>query len=158
MIKLPLLPRILAMSCLLFLIVTCKKENDDSKSSDSPSVTTSGSTVKTTLCGMVTDETGQPIANVLVSTNTQSTTTNSNGIFTLANADVSVKRCIIAFSKGGYLKAIQATVPHKNNVTYFQVSMFADVVTHTIDASIGGTLTLASGASIQFLYKHCHPF
>ena len=144
------LKSLLLLCIIVIAFNNCKKENNETTETNISGGSGSGTTVRTTLCGVVTDENGQPVSNALIRVNTATATSNNMGIFTMVQMDVPARRCIINFSKPGFLDATQAVIPSKNNVTYIRVSMFSDAVTHTLDASVGGTISLASGTSILF--------
>src|SRR4051812_34970622 len=100
-------------SSFLFIIAVsmvmnaCRKDNDDSNPGSGSS---GGNQVNATITGIVTDESNQPVTGVQVVAYGNVTTTDANGIFVL-KGDVDNKRCLVEFSRQGYMKRLYAFIP-----------------------------------------------
>ncbi len=110
---------------------------------DAPQVTASVS-------GIVLDESNAPIASAVVTSGTATTTTNSNGMFILNNISLSKENGSVTVVKAGYFKGIRSfkTTAGKNHSVRLQ--MMARVLSGTVNAAAGGTVTSNGGAIIIF--------
>jgi hypothetical protein len=110
---------------------------------DAPQVTASVS-------GIVLDESNAPIASAVVTSGTATTTTNTNGMFILNNISLSKENGSVTVVKAGYFKGIRSfkTTAGKNHSVRLQ--MMARVLSGTVNAAAGGTITSNGGATIIF--------
>jgi hypothetical protein len=110
---------------------------------DAPQVTASVS-------GIVLDESNAPIVSAVVTSGTATTTTNSNGMFILNNISLSKENGSVTVVKAGYFKGIRSfkTTAGKNHSVRLQ--MMARVLSGTVNAAAGGTITSNGGATIIF--------
>ncbi|MFI5218810.1 MAG: carboxypeptidase-like regulatory domain-containing protein [Bacteroidia bacterium] len=139
-----LLASLLIVSSLFILIYSCSKDEINSSGGGS------GSTVRTTISGMVLDENNAAVNNVTVTAYSQTATTNQYGVFVLKDVNVDKKRCIVQFSKAGYFNRAHAFIGTANTVNYVRVVMISNAQTHTLNATAGGTVTLPDNSSVQF--------
>jgi hypothetical protein len=107
-------------------------------------------TQTTTLFGIVTDESGAAVSGVTVTAGLQSTTTDVKGIYLLKNATVPKGRAVVLARKAGYFTAARAGEPGANGTTRIELRMMANTATYTVDATSGGTVNVAGGASVSF--------
>ena len=123
----------------------CKKDDGNS---GNPSSTTEK--VITTLSGRVFDEQGNFLVGATVTAGGKNAVTNQWGIYLIENVDLTKDRALILVSKSGFWNQIGTCHPSKGIVTYSNLTLFSATSTQVINASTGGLVTLASGASVNF--------
>ncbi len=146
-------------SCLLvILIVTffagCKRPDipDNTITPTTPSGTPVNDRTQVTasVSGIVLDESDGPIANAIVTSGTATTTTNSKGMFIFNSISLSKENGSVNVVKTGFLKGVRSfkTIEGKNNTV--KIRLMAKVLSGTVDATTGGTITANGGATILF--------
>ncbi len=125
------------------LVNSCSKD-EETFSGSSPS------SIRTTISGIVLNENNFPQNGVTVTAYSKTTTTNQYGVFVLENVMVNKERCIVQFSKPGFFNRTHAFIATINSVNYVRIVLMSNAETHTLQASAGGTITLANNASVQF--------
>jgi hypothetical protein len=106
--------------------------------------------VMASVSGIVLDESNVPVANAVVTSGTATTTTNSNGMFIFQNISLSKENGSITAVKAGYFKGIRSfkTTEGKNHNVRLQ--LMQRVLSGTVNAASGGTITTNGGATIVF--------
>lgn len=128
------------------IISSCKKDDDNTNGG----AIVSGSNAKTTVTGMVLDESNAPLAGVTVTAYGQTTTTSQYGTFVLKELSADKSRCVLQFTKAGYFKRAHAFKAAANTVNYVRIVLNSNAVTHTISSSAGGTITGTNNCTVQF--------
>jgi hypothetical protein len=154
--KLFLLKSIIACSLmLLVLISSCKRTDIPTTPDPTPTNPTGGvvndaTQVTASVSGIVLDETNAPIANAVVTSGTATTTTNTNGMFIFQNISLSKENGNVTVVKAGYFKGIRSfkTTAGKNHTV--RIQLMQRVLSGTVNAAAGGTITSNGGASIVF--------
>jgi hypothetical protein len=123
----------------------CRKDNDDSNPGSGSS---GGNQVNATITGIVTDESNQPIIGVQVMAYGNVASTDVNGIFVL-KGDVNKKRCVLEFSRQGFMKRLHALIP-SSVVNYVRIMMQGEPLSQSILTGNGGTVNLGSSGSVVF--------
>lgn len=136
----------LMLTTIPVLMHSCRKD-DDSQTPD-PS-TTSEAQINATISGMVLDENNAPLQGVNVTAYGLSASTDQNGLFTL-KGDVNKKRCVLRFTRTGFMDRSHALIPKSGAVNYVRIVLAGEPPIQTINASAGGTATMSGGASVQF--------
>jgi hypothetical protein len=106
--------------------------------------------VTASVSGIVLDESNTPLSGAFVTSGTATTTTNTNGMFILNNISLSKENGSVTVVKAGYFKGIRSfkTTAGKNHSVRLQ--MMARVLSGTVNAAVGGTITSNGGANIIF--------
>jgi Carboxypeptidase regulatory-like domain len=106
--------------------------------------------VTASVSGIVLDESNAPIANALVTSGTVNTTTNTNGMFIFQNISLSKGNGNVTVVKAGYFKGIRSfkTTEGKNHTV--RIQLMQRVLSGTVNAAAGGTITSNGGAIIIF--------
>jgi hypothetical protein len=106
--------------------------------------------VTASVSGIVLDESNVPVANAVVTSGVATTTTNSNGMFIFQNISLSKENGSITAVKAGYFKGVRSfkTTEGKNHSVRLQ--LMARVLSGTVNAATGGTITSNGGATIVF--------
>ena len=125
---------------LLFLINSCKKdENTDSNS-------TSGS--YTTISGIITDRQLNPISGATVSISGKTVTTDANGLYLISNASFN-DRCVVKCEKQGYFEGISRVKGISGGITRCEIRMIDATPDFTFSAGTPQQLQIVGGAEIQ---------
>jgi Carboxypeptidase regulatory-like domain len=114
------------------------------------SVVNDAAQVTASVSGIVLDETNAPIANAVVTSGTANTTTNTNGMFIFQNISLSKENGNVTVVKAGYFKGIRSfkTTEGKNHTV--RIQLMQRVLSGTVNAAAGGTITSNGGATIIF--------
>ncbi len=106
--------------------------------------------VTASVSGIVLDESNSPIANAVVTSGVATTTTNTNGMFIFQNISLSKENGNVTVVKAGYFKGIRSfkTTAGKNHSVRLQ--LMQRVLSGTVNAATGGTITSNGGATIVF--------
>jgi len=135
---------LIAMFVVIAIISACRKDDSD----DSMPSPTNSNLVNATITGIVTDESNQPIIGVQVMAYGNVTSTDVNGIFVL-KGDVDKKRCVLEFSRQGYMKRLHAIIP-SSAVNYVRIMMQGEPFAQSILTGNSSIVNLGSGGSIVF--------
>lgn len=102
--------------------------------------------VRTTLTGRVVDEAGKSVQGALVRGHGASTTTNSNGVFTLPNVTVPSTRAVVTVTKVGYFTGARAAFPSSGKITTMMLTLQQATQTRTVSSASGGKVTVGSAS------------
>lgn len=138
-------------SCLS--LTQCRPDEDGKlptipASGDDLYISDKGPKISIKLTGLVVDENKQPVSGALVEAYGQSATTDASGEFIIESASVPQQRCYVRCTKQGYFTGSNAQIPNAKDA-FVQMVLMSDAYTHQIDASAGGTATLANGSSVE---------
>jgi hypothetical protein len=134
------------ISLTIFFIFSCKKEKDDVATVDYGS----NNSLRTTVTGMVRDESNAPLTGVTVTAYGQTTSTNQYGTFVLKNLNVNKNRCVLQFVKTGFFNRAHGFIAAGNTVNYVRIILLSNAATQNFSSSVGGTISLPDGSSAQF--------
>ncbi len=130
------------LPALAFLLATCGSPAD--VSSDPTG------NVTTTLAGVVTDESGQPVSGVAVTSSGKNAVTDKYGTFMIQNVSVPAARCFILCKKDTYFTGSRAVIPKGGGTTELRLTLQRSLpFGYTVNSSTGGTLTIGT-ASVKF--------
>jgi hypothetical protein len=146
----------LCLSVLLILaLFTGCKRTDITDATTNPTTPAGGPVNDLTqviagVSGIVLDESNAPVANATVTSGTATTTTNSNGMFIFNSISLSKENGSVTVIKTGYFKGVRSfkTIEGKNNTV--KIRLMARVLSGTVNAATGGTITSNGGATIVF--------
>jgi hypothetical protein len=141
------------LSIIILLQLGCKKNDDmntDTPQPESPAIADDAVKVTATVTGTVIDENNKPVAGVNVTSGLYTTSTDAMGNFIFKDISISKANGNVTVVKAGYFKGIRsfATDPDKNN--YVKIQLMKKVLTSTLTAAAGGTVTTSDGATINF--------
>ncbi|MEP7170384.1 MAG: carboxypeptidase-like regulatory domain-containing protein, partial [Bacteroidota bacterium] len=106
--------------------------------------------LKTTVSGIVLDESNAPLNGVSISAYGQTTTTNQYGTFVLKNIYLNKDRCVLQFTKTGFFKRAEGFIPSGNTVNYVRIVLISNAATFTFPAAAPFTVTLPDNSSATF--------
>ncbi len=136
--------------CFIF-IFSCKK-NSNQQTPTTPTQPQSPvvAYVNASISGRVVDMNQKPLANVVVSSAFNSTTTDINGQFIFTNTQFDKNAAYVKASAAGYFngsKTIQLVAGSSN---YIQIALITKNQSGQFTASSGGSVTISNGGSINF--------
>lgn len=135
----------LILTAFLAVFFSCQKDSGNSTNFVSiPQESSNSSQVR----GLVLDNNSEPIGAVSVSVGSNSTSTNSKGLFNLSVKNFD-KREVMSFSKEGYFDYTKAIELKKNENAYSKIVMDEMIITSTFNSS-SGTEVETKGAEITF--------
>ncbi|HKR04444.1 MAG TPA: carboxypeptidase-like regulatory domain-containing protein [Bacteroidia bacterium] len=135
------------VSFVLFFIISCQKDKSPVVPVDLGS---SSSSIRTTVSGIVLDESNAPLNGVSVTAYGQTATTNQKGVFVLKNISANKNRCVLKFTKTGFFNRAHCIIASANRVNYVRIVLLSNAASQSLPASAGGTVSLPGGSSIQF--------
>ncbi|HKR05968.1 MAG TPA: carboxypeptidase regulatory-like domain-containing protein [Bacteroidia bacterium] len=135
------------ISLSILFIFSCKKEKNDAATVDYGS---SNNSLRTTVTGIVLDESNAPLTGVAVTAYGQTTSTNQYGTFVLKNLNVNKERCVLQFVKTGFFKRAHGFIASGNTVNYVRIILLSNAATQNFSSSAGGTIFLPDGSSAAF--------
>jgi hypothetical protein len=142
--KLTLLGFVLATMMLTY----CTKSVDETILENQTTNFDLGKTVSRAFKGTIVDQNNAALANVTVSLNGKTVTTNAEGIFTLSNVSVKERFAYITATKEGFFNGSRTLMTHEglNSLT---IMMLPVNVTRTIQTGVVSTVALGN-TSVQF--------
>src|SRR5690349_24674179 len=134
----------LLIAVIAAMLNACKKDDSEESTQDSYN----SQLVNATISGRVVDENNLPIQGVNVVAYSNSVSTDANGLF-LLKGDVNKTRCVIQFTKAGYLKRHHALLL-SSQVNYISITLQVEPTPQSISSSNGGTVSFGVGGSVAF--------
>lgn len=99
------------------------------------------------ILGTVTDTGGSFLGEVTVTAGDQVARSNSQGYFSISNISAT-DRLVVTFEKKDYVMTAEVVTIRKSQSNFIQAVMAHMAAPQTLDATAGGTLTFAGGATI----------
>ncbi len=104
--------------------------------------------VQTQLMGVINDENGAGMEGVGLRWGQQIATTDENGFYTFSSAPADQEGTLLQITANGYFDLTKTVVPIPNGQTWMEAMLTPKVLSGTVQASTGGTVTF-SGASVN---------
>jgi hypothetical protein len=108
-------------------------------------------TVAASITGQITDLNNNPIDNASVFAGVDSTTTDSNGVFTIKNAQLNQDAGLVKIIKPGYFEGARTFLVHANVTNNVRVQLIPKAISGSFDAATGGYINVSGGGSVNFL-------
>lgn len=142
----------------LFLVFACKKEEPTPNApgptpaggSGIPGGISSGSSMLTSIGGVVIDESEAPIENALVTIDAYSMLTDANGVFVFRDISVGSKRTYIEIEKSGYFHGSRAVKPMASGLSEVKIILLDQTIVGSVGNAIGGLVNVPGGAQVVF--------
>ncbi|MCY7292119.1 MAG: carboxypeptidase-like regulatory domain-containing protein [Ferruginibacter sp.] len=158
MMNYTLYPKIIARSILTSIIAvlffaSCQKTVGIIETPTPPLITLTAdltTKVSSSVSGFVTDENELPVKNANVVVGTSTTITDKYGYFEARNVQVVQNAAMVTIIKPGYFKGIKTYIATAGKSAFFRIKLITKVTSGTLNATTGGTVTLASNLSILF--------
>jgi hypothetical protein len=143
------------LTILTILFATnCKKPNDgvnnNTPGTDNPIIANDAARVNATITGSVLDENNKPVANAVVKSGSEITTTDALGNFIFKNISVSAANGSVTVIKTGYFNGIRSFVTSAGKTNYVKIQLLKQTLSATVNAASGGMVNVSNGATIQF--------
>ena len=135
---------LMVLVCLLF--GSCRKDDMNIQTiENNPPITT---TTEASVYGLITDNSGNPIQDAMISMNNNNTITDENGYFDLSGFAVR-DHGVLKVTKPGFYNAFPVfnAGPIKQ---YVEVKMIPREISASIASTSGGEVTLGNGAEVSF--------
>ena len=105
--------------------------------------------ISSSISGFVTDENDAAVKGATVQFGTSSITTDKYGYFEAKNVQVVKEAAVVTVSKPGYFKGIKTYMAKEGKAAFFRIKLIPKTTVGNINASSGGTVTIANGLSIK---------
>jgi len=106
------------------------------------------SPISATLQGNIINENNQPAEGVTVTVGSKTATTNSHGYFRIVDASLDKNASLVTAEQAGYFKAYR-TFSATSGVNQVVIKLIKKTLAGTIDAAIGGSVSLTDGSKIS---------
>ncbi len=108
------------------------------------------SPVQASLKGKVIDENDNAVAGAIVRAGNSTTTTDSRGLFSFYNIQLDKYASVVTVENNGYFKGIRTFSAATGSSNFVKLKLIPKTLAGSIDATGGGTVTLANSSSIIF--------
>ena len=108
------------------------------------------SPVQASVQGKVLNENELPVVGATVRSGSQTTTTDSRGLFRFNNIQLDKYASVVTVEKNGYFLGLRTFSAKANSLEFVKIKLIPKVMIGSIDASAGGSVNLSNGSSISF--------
>ena len=143
--------RLISYVVLLSIFFTnagCKKS--DKCCSPEPNQPYTAEYVTATVTGRVTDENNLPVSGAAVKAGSLTATTDVNGNFSIANANLDKQAGFVKVEKDGFFQGSRTISVIAGATHTVAIQLIKKVVAGTVSSTSGGSVTVPSGGSISF--------
>ncbi|MFT3910199.1 MAG: carboxypeptidase-like regulatory domain-containing protein [Ferruginibacter sp.] len=106
------------------------------------------SPVQASVSGQVTDENNAAVSGAVVKSGTQTTTTDSRGLFRFSNITMDKYASVVTVEINGYFKGIRTFSATEGSSNYVRVKLTPKTLIGTVDASTGGSTSLSNNSIV----------
>lgn len=142
------------LAILVVVLLSCKKDKpfDNNGQPNEVAVGTLnlGTSVTADFQGRVVDESGNPVANVLITVGNKTASTDAHGLFVVKDASVKEKLAYVKAQKSGYFSGSRSLIPTTASSNYVKIQLMTLNVAGTIASGTEATVTTNDGAAIWF--------
>ena len=144
------LGRNLLMIFSVVLFFSCQKDLsfDTGAGLQLPDLTTK---INSSVSGFVTDENNAPVMGATVQFGNSNSATDKYGYFEAKNVQVVKEVAVVTVIKNGYFKGIKTYFAVTGKSAFFRIRLIPKTTAGTVNATLGGTVTLSNGLSIKLL-------
>ena len=100
--------------------------------------------------GQVVDLQNNPVVGASILVGSSTTTTDSNGIFIVRNAEVFDKFAYVKAKKAGFINGSRSLVP-SSGFNHIKIMLLPKTVTQTVSSGVPTTVNLSNGAAVELL-------
>ena len=108
-----------------------------------------GNEISRDFLGTVIDKNHNPIEGVTITIGNETTTTDTNGVFIIRDANVNERFGYVKAKKSGYIHASRSVVP-SNGTNKVTIMMLEEMVVGTVSSGSSSTVTIDGGSSVSF--------
>src|SRR5205085_7753729 len=127
---------------------TCQKELSSDNLPVIPNPGNNPVTITASVVGRVTNELGDPVTGATVKAGTSFTTTDINGEFKLANAQLIDKAAYVTVTKAGYFDGSRTFYARQGLKHFVEIQLMTKIEVGSINGASGGTINLGNGSAI----------
>ncbi|MEO7522615.1 MAG: carboxypeptidase-like regulatory domain-containing protein, partial [Ferruginibacter sp.] len=106
------------------------------------------SPVQASVTGAVTDEQDNAVSGAVVRSGSNSTTTNSRGLFRFTNIEMDKYASVVTVEINGYFKGFRTFSATEGSSNYIRIKLTAKNLSGTVNAVTGGTVTLSNNSEV----------
>ena len=125
------------------LFVACKKDDLDFNPDNNATL------VNGSISGLVTNQNGQALADVLITVGTAQKLTDINGYFSFKNIEISTRGSLVTSEREGYFYNAKFVSSRANKRNFTKIRMIEKVLSGTISSTSGGSVSTNGGATID---------
>src|SRR6187455_1597285 len=148
--------RIITTKCLLgtliisIFILSCQKEvkTDNPVTGGGTGTVVKPTPVQGNVTGKVIDNNNNAVAGATVRAGSNTTTTDSRGLFRFNNIQLDKFSAVITVEKTGFFKGYRVFSASANNTNFVQLKLVPKTLIGTIDAVAGGSVSLPDNSKI----------
>ncbi|MEC8248070.1 MAG: carboxypeptidase-like regulatory domain-containing protein, partial [Bacteroidota bacterium] len=143
------------LSFVLFCFLGCIEDptgnsNNDTTIPNNNFIGNFGQSATHNFIGQVVDLQNNPVVGASILIGSSTTTTDSNGIFILRNAEVFDKFAHIKAEKAGFINGSRSLVP-TSGFNHVKIMLLPKTVTQTVSSGVPTTVNLSNGAAVELL-------
>lgn len=146
--------RFIVISIITTMVFASCQKNIGTDVTPTPVISTSADlTTKVTtalVSGFVTDGNDVAVKDASVLIGTTTVLTDKYGYFEARNVQMVQNAAVVTVSKTGFFKGIKTYIAEANKAAFFRIKLIPKTISGTVNGNTGGTVTLASGLSINF--------
>ncbi len=136
----------MAFAALLFF--SCQKQLDFDAATGSTPPPDLATKINSSVSGFVTDENDAAVMGASVQFGTSTISTDKYGYFEAKNIQVVKEAAVVTITKPGYFKGIKTYIATAGKAAFFRIKLIPKVITGTVNAASGGTVSLANGLRV----------
>ena len=137
---------ILLITLFTLVLTNCTKNEEETTTQE---VFNFGNASKGAFVGIVVDESNNPVASVSIEMGGMTTTTNSQGEFSLSNVPVSERFAYVKATKNGFVNGSRVVYPHAG-INNMKIMLMTKTLTATIASGTTAVVSLPNGTSVKF--------
>ena len=141
----------------LFILSACRKDSittTDTISTPDPTIIEKYDpivkNVTASVIGFIVDENDMPVSNAAVELGNNNLTTDEYGHFFLNDITMNSRGAIVRVKKDGFFDGSRRFFPKENTTNRVKIQLLKKSFNQSFSATDGGTISLSSGASIDF--------
>lgn len=105
--------------------------------------------INSSVSGFVTDENDAAVMGATVQFGSSTISTDKYGYFEAKNVQVVKNAAVVTVIKPGYFKGIKTYIAKEGKAAFFRIKLIPKTIVGNINATSGGTVSLANGLSIK---------
>src|SRR6188768_4116992 len=138
--------------CLVISIslVSCQKEvkNDNPQTGGNTGTVVNPSPIQGTVTGKVIDNNNNAVAGATVKVGSNTTTTDTRGLFRFNNIQLDKYSAVVIVEKTGFFKSYRVFSASANNTNFVKLKLVPKTLIGSIDAAAGGSVILPDNSKI----------
>lgn len=131
-------------------LLSCQKEakTDDPVTGGGPGTVVNPTPVQGNVTGKVVDNNNNAVAGATVKAGSNTTTTDSRGLFRFNNIQLDKYSAAVTVEKSGFFKAYRVFSASANNTNFIKLKLVPKTLIGSIDAANGGSVTLPDNSKV----------